>query len=62
MVLPKGMDFNQKLHNLVGKGNINELIQKYNADWVITIEKINYSVLGKMVFNIGNVKVFKINN
>ena len=58
----KGMDFNQKLHNLVGKGNINELIQKYNADWVITIEKINYSVLGKMVFNIGNVKVFKINN
>jgi hypothetical protein len=54
-----GMDFNQKLHKLIEKGNINELIQKYNADWVITIGEKNYSIQGKKVFMNRDVKVFK---
>lgn len=57
-----GLDFNLTLHKLVNDGKIDELIQKYNAEWVITIGGENYSIKGKKVFMNGNVKVFRISN
>jgi len=56
----KGMDFNQKLHKLVAEGNINEIIQKYKARWVIVLGEKEYNVKGRNVFNEANIKVIKI--
>jgi len=56
----EGMDFNQHLHKLVYGGKINELIQNYNADWVIIIGEKKYSISGKNVFENETVTVIKI--
>ena len=57
----EGIDINQKFHQLISEGKINELIQEYKARWVIIIGENKCSITGNNVFNDVNTKVIKIN-
>ena len=54
----KGLEFNLYLHSKVNNNEVQDIIDKYNATWVLN--KSNYYLKSNIVFSLGNIKVHKI--